>query len=146
MVNNTYRSSLMPYENEIVALRRKRPPMSFPKIAAYLREKHQITVHPQTILDFLKVRTKGCKPCKYAWDIEPVNANNQPTTEVTLAQKAPSLQTTKPVVEDKPNQTVMLRPEERAFDFPFSETYNLHRVSPEEAAARLKKLEEKRRI
>ena len=145
MAYNTYRSSLTPYENEIVTLRRKKPPIPYSKIADLLREKYQVKVHTTTIIRFLQVRVKGYKLCKYAWNIELVNTNNQPTTEVTITQKAPSLQTTKPVVTDKSKPTVVLRPEERAFDFPFSETYNLHRVSPEEAEARLKKLKEKER-
>ena len=145
MVNNSYRSILIPYENEIIALRRKRPPVSFPKIAAYLREKYQITVHRQTILDFLKVRTKGYKPCKYAWNIEPVNTNNQPTTEVPLAQKAPSLQTPKPAVADKPKPKIPWLSDDGEFEMAFSENYSLTRLTHEQAEARIKQLEEMER-
>jgi len=143
MAYNTYRSCLIPYENEIVALRRKKPPVPYSKIAELLCEKYQIKVRTTTIIRFLQVRAKGSKPCKYAWDIEPVNANNPTATEVPASQNPPSVQTTKPAITEKPKPAVALHPEERTFDFPFSETYNLHRVSPEEAAARLKKLEEK---
>ena len=145
MTYNTYRSRLIPYENEIVALRRKRPPVPFSKIAEYLREKYQVSVHRQTILDFLKVRAKGYKTCKYAWDVEPVEADNPSTTIVPSLRNNPSIQPQKPSTQDKPEPTAQpvdsTKP--RRFEMPFSETYNLTRVSPEEAAVRLKKLEEK---
>ena len=50
---------------------------------------------------------------------------------------------TRPTITDKPKATVDYNPSEKTFKMPFSETYNLHRVSAEEAAVRLKKLEEK---
>jgi len=36
-----YQSCLAPYEDEIIALRRRKLPMSYAKIAQYLHEKHQ---------------------------------------------------------------------------------------------------------
>ena len=59
---NTYRSCLIPYENEIVALRRKKPPMPFSQIAELLREKYQITVNRQAIFKFKKFGRKGISP------------------------------------------------------------------------------------
>jgi len=69
-------SSLTPYINEIVALRRRRPPMPYSQIAEILREKYQIVINRESIFKFIKIRAKGYKPCKYAWDIEPSNATN----------------------------------------------------------------------
>ena len=83
MAYNTYRSCLIPYEKEIVALRLKKPPMPYSKIAALLYDKYQIAVCRETILRFLQVRAKGYKPCKYAKVIEPINPSDQPTTEKT---------------------------------------------------------------
>ena len=101
MAGKKYQSSLVPYENEIIALRRKRPPIPYSQIAELLREKYQITIRRETIHNFLKVRAKGFKSCKYAASI---NANNQPTTKVPSVQKQTALQTSKPkvsAVEDK---------------------------------------------
>ena len=142
MAYNTYRSCLIPYENKIVALRRKKPPIPYSKIAELLCEKYQVKVRTTTIIRFLQVRVKGCKPCKYAWNIEPVNANNQQITEIPLAQKAQSLQTTKPAVADKPKPKIPFISDDGEFQMEFSETYNLTRLTPEQAEARIKELEE----
>jgi len=136
-----YQSCLVPYENEIIALRRKKPPVPYSQIAELLCEKYQLRIHRGTIYSFMEIRSKESyknKFCKHAWNME---FNN--TAEIPTLQKSPLLETPKPAITDKPKPAVTLHPEERAFNFPFSETYNLHRVSPEEAAARLKKLEEK---
>ena len=60
--NKPYQSSLIPYEDEIVALRQKMPSASYARIAEYLREKYQITVSCKTILNFVKARSKGYDP------------------------------------------------------------------------------------
>ena len=145
MAYNTYRSRLIPYENEIVALRRKRPPMPYSKIAELLREKYQIEVRSTTIIRFIQVRVKGYKTCKYMEEYKPVNTNNQPTTEVSSLQKPTITQTPKPATQDKPEQTVQpeVSSKPRRFEMQFSETYNLTRLPPEEAAAWRKRLEEK---
>jgi len=143
MAYNTYHSRLIPYENEIVALRRKKPPLPYSKIADLLREKYQIVVCSTTIIRFIQVRAKGYKTCKYMDGYESINTNNQPTTETSSLQKPTITQTPQPAVADKPKPATAYNHAERTFDIPFSETYNLTRVSPEEAAARLKKLEEK---
>ena len=65
MAGKKYQSCLAAYENEIIALRRKRPPMPYSQIAELLREKYQIAVRRETIHNFLKVRAKGFKSCKY---------------------------------------------------------------------------------
>ena len=141
MAYNTYRSCLIPHENEIVALRRKKPPMPYSRIAEFLREKYQIVVNRETIFKFVKVRaTKGYKSCEYAWNIDPLNTNNQLTTEALLAPKPTSLQTSKPAVATKPKPP--FNPLSDEFEMEFSETYNLTRLTPEEAEARIKQLEE----
>ena len=145
MAYNTYRSSLIPYENEIVALRRKKPPIPYSKIVELLHEKYQIKVRTTTIIRFLQVRVNGCKLCNYAWNIEPVNTNNQPTTEVPLAQKAPSLQTPKPAVADKPKPKIPWLSDDGEFEMAFSENYSLTRLTHEQAEARIKQLEEMER-
>jgi len=150
MSENSYESCLEPFKAEIIALRRHKRPMSCAKIAKYLLEKHQITVHRQTIYDFLKVRAKGFKPCKYAWNIDPVNAENQPVTEASSVPARPGT-TVSAVQKGTPKQpasekTAILDTSDweiKPFEMEFSETYNLTRMSPEVAAARNKIIEEK---
>ena len=145
MAYNTYRSRLIPYEHEIVTLRRKRPPVPYSKIVELLRDKYQIDVRTTTIIRFLQVRVKGCKSCKYAWDIEPITSNDQPIIEAPLTQKPTIVQTPKPAAQDKTKPTAEPVDSSKPgrFEMQFSETYNLTRLPPEEAAAWRKKLEEK---
>lgn len=127
MAGKKYQSCLTVYENEIIALRRKRPPTPYSQIAELLREKYQIVVRRETIHNFLKVRAKGFKSCSYAWSI---NADNQP--------EAPRKQTV-----SKPNvSAVEDKPEASSFDpskvelTEYSPTWNLHRPkTPEEREA-----------
>ena len=89
MSGKKYQSCLIPFENEIIALRRRKPPMSFPAIAELLKEKYQVSVTRQAIQKYLKVRVKGFPACKYAWKIEPVNATNQPAPEAPSVSVMP---------------------------------------------------------
>jgi len=91
MAGKKYESCLTPFENEILDLRRKRPPVSFPKIAEYLKEKHQISVRRQTIETFLKIRARGFKTCKYVAAIEQLNAVNPPVAESVLQTHTPTV-------------------------------------------------------
>ena len=129
MAGKPYRSSLIPYEDEIITLRRKRPPIPYSKIAEVLHEKYQVAVNREAIFKFIKLRVKGYKPCKYdAWNIEPKKANIKPTTEVPSTQKQTVLQTSKPKAS----------PEVSAFDpsklelTEYSPTWNLHRPNTKE--------------
>ena len=127
-------SNLIPYMNEIVTLRRRRPPMPFSKIADLLREKYQISIRKESVYKFIKNRSKGYKPCKYAWNVEFNNADNKPTTEAPSAQKQ--------TVTDMPKTSD--NSDYEPFEYTYSPEYNLTRLPPEEAAARLKKLEERK--
>jgi len=51
----------------------------------------------------------------------------------------------KPVTADKPKLTITPQSDDGDFEMEFSETYNLTRLPPEEAEARLKKIEEMER-
>ena len=151
MGGKPYQSCLSPYEDEILALRRRKRPMSCAQIAEYMQDKHQIMVRRQTVLNFLKVRAKGYKPCKYAGCIEPINDANQPITEVPSLSKQ-----TVSEVQEIPKQLVVETPKpktiteqnqkpEWTFKMPWSDVYNLTRMSDEEAAERNKRIEEKRK-
>ena len=126
MAGKKYKSCLVPFENEIVALRRKRPPTPYSQIAEYLKEKHQISVRRQTIETFLKIRAKGFKRCKYAESIEAANAANRPATETPSAQKQAVLKTSKALPEVSTFNPSEVKITE------YSPTWNLHRPKTEE--------------
>jgi len=71
-------SSLLPYKNEIVLLRRQSPPVPYAKISEYLREKYQITINREAIFKFVKVcataskkgKDSSWKSCTYAHKIK----------------------------------------------------------------------------
>ena len=49
MAGKPYQSILTLYMSEIIALRRKKPPMSYSQIVVLLREKYQITIRGESI-------------------------------------------------------------------------------------------------
>ena len=51
-----WQSRLIPYEEEILELRRRRPPMPFDQIRARLATKYGVKVHLDTVHNFVKVR------------------------------------------------------------------------------------------
>jgi transposase len=51
-----WQSRLIPYEEEILELRRRRPPMPFDQITARLATKYGMKVHLDTVHNFVKVR------------------------------------------------------------------------------------------
>jgi len=147
MPGKAYQSCLKSFEKEIISLRLKRPPMPYSKIAVYLKEKYQIEVCRQAIYQFLKTRSKGYKTCKYAGCIEPINDVNQPTTEVLSLPKqtvSEIREISKQSAAVKPSMLTE-QPPETEFKMEWSDVYNLHRLPPEEAAERRKRIAEKRK-
>jgi len=147
MWGKPYQSCLAPFENEILELRRRKRPMSCAQIAEHMKKTHQIQVSRGTVLNFLKVRAKGYKPCKYAGCIEPINDAYKPATEVPYIQKQ-----TVSEVRETPKQPVAVKSVTPTKQFPevefkmeWSDVYNLTRMSDEEAAERNKRIEEKRK-
>ena len=141
MGGKPYQSCLAPFENEILELRRRKRPKSCAEIAEHMRNVHNIKVSRGTVLNFLKVRAKGYKPCKYAWSIKPMNAENDTTTKAVSE------------VHETPKQSVAVnsetpteQPQETKFKMEWSDVYNLHRLPPEEAAERNRRIAEKRRM
>jgi len=49
MVRKPYQSALIPYEDEIIALRHRRPPTSYALIADLLFQKYKLSVCRETI-------------------------------------------------------------------------------------------------
>ena len=56
MATGPFQSKLDPYYDQIAALRACKPPTTYARIAAILKEQHQLTVHRGTIQHFVKVR------------------------------------------------------------------------------------------
>jgi len=52
-----WQSKLTPYAREIAAWRGQKPPKTYAKIAAILAEKHGLSVHPDSVHSFVKVRS-----------------------------------------------------------------------------------------
>ena len=77
MAYNTYHSRLIPYEKEIVALRRQKPPMPYARISELLMEKYNLSIQAPAIFKFMKVRAKGYQTCKHAWSIELPGADDK---------------------------------------------------------------------
>jgi len=142
MSGKPFESILIPYRDEIFALRRNKPPVSYARIAEILCEKYGLTIQRAGISKFVKVRAKKYKSCKYAWTNEPATAKNITTVDKPPLQKTTALQTPKPSVPNKSTTPVELRPEE-VFEMPFSETYSIDLLPPEEAAAWLKQIKER---
>jgi hypothetical protein len=118
-----YQSCLIPYRDEIFALRREAPPVSYARIADLLREKYGLNIRRAAIGKFVKVRSKGRKVHSYRRHIcspKPVEIAPIPKHR----DQEPS---------DKPKPFFNYKPSDR---------YNLTRLPPEEAARRRKKLEE----
>lgn len=138
MAGKPYQSCLIPYIDEILAMRLQEPPMPYVQIAALLQEKYQISIQRAAIQKFLKMRARGYKPCRYAGKIA---RNNRLNIEVKAGKKPQVIQAPKsrnlPIKSDlKPKETAA---NSSTFDpskvelSGYSETYNLHRPNnPEE--------------
>jgi hypothetical protein len=113
------KSKLNAYEDEILRLRRKRPPVSYRRIAKMLQYKYNLCIHHAAIVKFVK-RT----PRRNARKMD------LPAPKPTSNNPVPWIPLLKPEVRPKPK-----------FAFTYSEHYNLTRLSPEEAEALRKKLE-----
>src|SRR5438034_10450755 len=68
MARKPYQSALIPYEDEIIALRHRRPPTSYARIAELLRQKYNVSICRETIFRFVKVRSRGRKVYSYQRD------------------------------------------------------------------------------
>ncbi len=132
MPGKPFQSSLIPYKDEIAALRSEKPPVSYGRIAIMLHEKHGLSIQRAAIAKFVKVRSGGRKVYFFRKEIAARKT-------ITAQQNGSGQQTVAPgqCIKSGPSY-----PDPRpAFEFTYSERYNLHRLPPEEAAARRKKLE-----
>jgi hypothetical protein len=97
--------------------------MPYAQIADLLGQKYNLVIQPPAIFKFLKVRSGGHKVFGYGRNV----CKEKPPSILPAQQHA------------NPGSGAQPKP---VFEFPYSERYNLHRLPPEEAAARRKKLEE----
>jgi hypothetical protein len=133
MSGKPYQSKLIPYEDEIVALRRRRPPLSFAQISQLLIDKYQLRVCRETIFKFIKVRSRGGRK---VYGFCPDAIQNRTSSAVPpVSPTSPRLPGLAPVVQ---RREPLMKGEFMPLD-----RYRLRRLPPEEAAAIRKKLEEK---
>ena len=59
MPGKPYQSKLIPYANEIKRMRMEDRP--YQEISEYLKETYGMSVHPSTVFDFVKVRSRPRK-------------------------------------------------------------------------------------
>jgi hypothetical protein len=97
--------------------------MPYSRIAELLQQKYNLVIQAPAIFKFIKVRSGGRKVFSYGRNISAEKPAPAPPSPQPA--KAGSVTVPKPI-----------------FEFPYSERYNLHRLPPEVAAARRKKLEE----
>jgi len=153
MPGKPYQSILIPYEEEILSLRRQRPPLAFARIAELLKEKHQVSIQRAAICKFVKLRARWKK--KEAQQIRAASKSwntvlthrSQPQAGATplrdsVAHNPSALEPCRPWLSgqnDKPaSHGRMLT------TFTPSNEYNLTRLSPEEAAAYIEQLKRER--
>ncbi len=135
MSGKPVQSSLIPYQNDIAALRSSRPPVSYARIADLLRQKYGLNIQRADIAKFVKVRSGGRRV--YFFLKEMANRKKSQAQTATLTaqpgQGGGTLQTASANSEQQ-----QPRPK---FDFTPSERYNLKRLPKEVADAIRKKLE-----
>ena len=129
-----FRSKLAPFEQEIMELRRKRPPVSYRQIVQLLKEQHGIEVTINGVFAFLRTRRK--------WDRRAAAGKKQtapqPVPQVSRRPAPPG------VVPNRPGKD-QATPGRKLFNYTYSNTYNLTRLTPEEKAALEKRLDEERK-
>ncbi len=133
MPGKPFQSCLIPYKDEIAALRSQNPPVSYARIAALLHEKYGLGIKRAAVGKFVRARAGGRKVYFFRKEITAKKAS-------ALVQAAKPAQTSagqQPAAANGDRQ-----PPKPKFEFKYSERYNLTRLPPEVAAARRKKLEE----
>ena len=134
MPGKPFQSSLIPYQDEIAALRSHKPPVSYARIADLLRQKYGLSIRRAAIAKFVKARAGGRRVYFFRREAAAKkSASGKPVTSPTNTSPSPH------AVDSGEAEQHTPKPK---FAFTYSERYNLKRLPPEEAAARRKKLEE----
>ena len=130
-----FRSKLAPFEQEIVELRKRRPPVSYRQIVQLLKEQHGVEVTVNGVFVFLRTRRK--------WDRRAAAAKKRAAPqEIPQASRRPAPPA---VVTHRPGDSNQGAPGRKLFNYTYSNTYNLTRLTPEEKAALEKRLDEERK-
>src|SRR5438034_7572720 len=124
MSGKPYQSILIPYENEILVLRHRRPPMPYAQIAELLQQKHNLIIQGNAIFKFVKVRSGGRKVYSYSRNAPGEKATTSPAPRVTASSSPP------PAVVAV---TVKRSPSTIRLKFTPSDRNNAARLSPDEA-------------
>jgi len=154
MPGKPYQSILIPYEEEILSLRRQRPPMAFARIAELLMEKHQVPIQRAAICKFVKLRarwkkkeTQQNRATSKTWNTAQSHGS-QPQSALTR-QKTGAVPLNSAGTENRQpwlgwqNEKPASR-EKMLTTFTPSNEYNLTRLTPEEAAAYVEQLKRER--
>jgi len=147
MAGKKYNSCLKPFLEKILKARETIPPTSYAQISEILKKEDGITITGPSIYSFLKTIAKGYKTCELAKAVRQVEAirlstQAKPHVLETLNQTE-ALEVQKPMVTEKP-QTEN-NPSGKFINMEWSNEYNLNRLTAEEAADKLKIIEERRK-
>jgi hypothetical protein len=134
-----FQSVLIPFEEEIRALRSRRPPVSYAEIARILNQRHGIAVTYNAVFNFVRVRSKG-KQTSYLFG-PPWHRVKKPLADKGTKPLPLSCLPNSDIPQERKAKDAVSRPR-RPVTFTFSEQYNLTRLTPEEAAALEKELDE----
>ena len=153
MPGKPFHSILIPYEDEILSLRKQRPPVAFARVAELLKEKHQVSIQRAAICKFVKVRARWKKKearenrlASRTWNTalthgsQPHSALTRPKTDVVPLNTA-GIEARQQRLgwHEKPASGGRM-----LTTFTPSNEYNLTRLSPEEAAAYVEQLRRER--
>ena len=131
-----FRSKLAPFEQEITELRRKRPPVSYRQIVQRLKEQHGIEVTINGVFAFLRTRRKWHRRAAVA---------NKHAVPTQVSQASRSQRPDPPAAAANRSGTDQATPGRKLFNYTYSNTYNLTRLTPEEKGALEKRLEDERK-
>jgi hypothetical protein len=148
MSGKPYQSMLIPYEEEILGLRKQRPPVAYVRIAELLKEKYQVSIQRAAIFKFMKVRSR--------WKRQEAREKGRGCTALNTVATCGS----RPLSTSPPRNEAVPDPEgidcrqpglgwqkgrpastgKILKTFTPSNEYNLTRLTPEEAAAFVEEL------
>ena len=132
-----FRSKLARFEQEIVELRRKRPPVSYREIVQLLKEQHGVEVTINGVFAFLRTRRK--------WDRRAAVAKKQAVPKQVSQVSHSRLPAPSAAATNRPGSSNQGTPGRKLFNYTYSNTYNLTRLTPEEKIALEKRLDEERK-
>ena len=149
MPGKPYQSMLIPYEKEILGLRKQRPPVAYARIAELLKEKYQVSIQRAAIFKFVKVRSRwkrkearekgrACAALNRAATCGSRPFSTSPPRNDAVRLNSEGIERRQPKLgwqKERPASTGKILK-----TFTPSNEYNLTRLTPEEAAAFVEEL------